>query len=619
MNDLLRLTGNVSLEAAANDKPRRLSISAYDGKPMMVSGLGNVVVDLTGLELPPTVPVLAQHENTLAAIVGQGKPSVVNGKLVLAVTLAPGDAALRVIELLQAGIGLEASIGAETIQRRYLQATQEATVNGAKIVAPVGGLTIVEKSRLRETSILPVGANLGTAVVLASKGVSKMSDSVNDPIQAAIATERDRIRKIEATLKNLPPTLQTAVSAAKDSCVSGEIGFEEFQAACLEAIRADRPAAPMVFGRASFAPTANHLSTALMVRAGFSAEAEKQFGANVMEQSKHLHGASLVDMCKAALLIDGKTPPTHRGEMIRAAVSSGSLPIALGSSMDKVLAAAYRTAPAAWRQFAAVKSAANFRTHTSLRPSFLGDLQPVAPGGELKHGSFQEETYTWSVATYAKMLSIDRTQIFNDDLSAFDQVVPAFGRAAARTLSGLVATTILANAGSFWSSGNLNYFSGASTNLQASSLATAIQYLRQMKDLAGNILDLQPAVLLVCPELEHVAKALVTSGTMQRYVASGTDQAPMGNPFENVAQVVVEPRLSDSGYTGYSTTAWWLFSAPQNEAVVVGFLDGLEAPTAEYFGMDSDPDTLAVTFRIYHDFGCSLGDYRASVMSKGAA
>ena len=140
-----------------------------------------------------------------------------------------------------------------------------------------------------------------------------------------------------------------------------------------------------------------------------------------------------------------------------------------------------------------------------------------------------------------------------------------------------------------------------------------------MKDLAGNLLDLTPAVLLVPPELEHTAKALVTSATMQRYVASGTDQAPMGNPFENVAQVVVEPRLSDSGFTGYSTIAWYLFSDVQNSAIAVGFLDGQEIPALESFGLDSDIDTLGMSFRVFHDFGCALADFRSSIMSKGEA
>ncbi len=72
--------------------------------------------------------------------------------------------------------------------------------------------------------------------------------------------------------------------------------------------------------------------------------------------------------------------------------------------------------------------------------------------------------------------------IVNDDASVFSDMLPGLARSAARTLNGLVATKLLANAGKFFGTGHANYFEGATTNLQASSLATAIKMLRQMKD-----------------------------------------------------------------------------------------------------------------------------------------
>ena len=214
-------------------------------------------------------------------------------------------------------------------------------------------------------------------------------------------------------------------------------------------------------------------------------------------------------------------------------------------------------------------------------------------------------------------LGIDRRDIVNDDASVFSDVLPGLARAAMRTLNGLVAKTLLANASSFFGTGHLNYFDGAATNLQASSLATAIKMLRQMKDAEGNLLDLQPSVLLVPPELEQTALALLHSSEVAR-VATG-DQLPTGNTFKDIAQLAVEPRLSDSGYTGYSAVAWYLFSDAMNAAVVVGFLDGMQSPTLETFGLDHDINTLSYGFRVYHDFGVALADFRAAIKSKGAA
>lgn len=624
MSDLLRLQGSIEIEAAAGDKkPRRLSILAYNGDQMTIDGFGPVVIALNGLDLPSAVPILADHNNTLASIIASGKPSIANGALTLTATLADSPAAVNVASLLASGVSLQASVGAEPTQRIFIKAGERVRVNGKDITAGAKGLLVVEKAALREVSIVPVGADGNTSVSLAAsqrKG-NLMPDTLPIDRDAILREERER----RTTIDRICADLQLDVAAAaqletiRAKCISGEIGVDVLRAGALDLLRASRASAPAVSASGNYITSADHLTAALMVRAGYGKAAEEAYGPNIMQQSQRLHDASLLDLCRAALMIDGRPSPHGRDAMIRAGLSTGSMPIALGNTANKIAATAYRMAPAAWRSFAAPKSCKDFKDHTSIRPTFAGDLLELGSGGEVKHGSFAEETFTYNIGTYAKQLQIDRKAIINDDASVFSEVVPGLSRAAMRTLNGLVATTILANAGSFWSTGNANYFEGAATNLQASSLATAIRYLRQMKDGDENLLDLQPAVLLVPPELEHTAKALVTSSTLQRYVASGTDQAPMGNPLENVAQVVVEPRLSDSGYSGHSATGWYLFSDPMNAGMVVGFLDGLDTPTLETFGLDADINHLSFGFRCFHDFGAALGDYRASIRSKGAA
>ncbi len=98
---------------------------------------------------------------------------------------------------------------------------------------------------------------------------------------------------------------------------------------------------------------------------------------------------SLVDLCRAALQVDGREAPSGRESLIRAALSSYSLPTALGDAANKVLLDAYTDSPATWRAFAASKSANDFKDHTGIRPSQTGDLEEVAPGGELKHGGLK--------------------------------------------------------------------------------------------------------------------------------------------------------------------------------------------------------------------------------------
>ena len=117
---------------------------------------------------------------------------------------------------------------------------------------------------------------------------------------------------------------------------------------------------------------------------------------------------------------------------------------------------AYVESPATWRPFAAVKSANDFKDHTGIRPSDTGDLTELPPGGEVKHGSVKEATYKYSIDTFGKMLSIDRRDIINDDLSLFDDTARSLGRSAMHSLTDLVDKVLLGNAGSFFSGGHGN-------------------------------------------------------------------------------------------------------------------------------------------------------------------
>lgn len=616
----IKFTGSVDIEAAAPG-PRKLAILAYTGGQMSVDGFGPLVLNLAGMTLPSTLPILSDHKNEIGSIIASGSPVVSGGTLSVKATLADSPAASNVVALLASGVSLQASVGAQATAKKYIAAGDKIQANGRTITAGNGGLMFIEKSVLKEISITPLGADASTSVSLTAKQERQnMSVEKETPptIETAIADERKRVAEVDRLCAglNFGHEQQAKADDLRAKAISGEISTDVLRDGLLQIIRASRAQAPAVYSGKSFAPTANHLSAALMVKAGFSGEAEKQFGATTMQQSQHLHGASLVDLCRAALQIDGKTPPTHRSEMIRASLSSGSLPVALGDSANKVLAGAYRAAPASWRAFASVKSAPNFKEMTSLRPSFAGDLQEVAPGGEVKHQSYSEETFSWQLGTYARQLQIGRQQILNDDASAFSEVIPSMGKAASRTLSNKVAEVILGNAGSFWATGSGNYQEGAGTALSSSSMASAIKLLRNMKDAENNLLDLTPQVLLVPSDLEPTARALLQSTEVLRVT---TDQLPTGNIYKDAFQLAVEPRLSSSDFTGYSTTGWYLFSDPSNAAIVVAFLDGVETPMVETFDFSSDINSLALGFRVVFDFGVSLADFRSSIFSKGAA
>lgn len=594
---------------AAPGKPSRLKIMAYNGGPMMVAGWGSVLIDLQGVDVSAGVPFLDAHRNALSSLLGQGEARVEGGRLLVEGDLAPTPAGRGVAELLAAGVRLQASVGLQPTKTRTLKAGEQITANGRTwdIDRPT---LYVEAGKLMEVSLLPLGADPATSVV---QGANMPDDNTTPDL---IAAERARVAGIMTECDRHADSFTAAgreqVAALQARAIAEGLALDAVKAGLLDILRTSRPTVPGQ-ARGDTGIGRQHVEAALLVRCGFVGLAEKTYGPDVMQQSRSMHSAALVDLAGHALRAAGREVPHDRGDLLRAAFSTGDMPVALSNTANKILLDQYTAAPSPWRSFALVRSCQDFKTNTGIRPTFALELEQLAPTGEIKHGSYNEEVYTWSVDTYAKMLSVSRQQMINDDLNAFSEVMPAMARAAARKLNDLVATRILANAGSFWSSGNGNYFEGAGTNLQASSLATALLKLRQMKDADGRLIDLMPRALYVPPELEPTALALINSTELSR--DTSTDNLPTANAWYKLASVQVDPRLSDSGFPGYSATGWYLFSDPG--AVVVGFLQGKRAPTVEM--TDTEFNTLGVQMRVYHDFGVALADTRLAIKSKGAA
>ena len=184
--------------------------------------------------------------------------------------------------------------------------------------------------------------------------------------------------------------------------------------------------------------------------------------------------------------------------------------------------------------------------------------------------------------------------------------------AAARSLSDLVWSVIHANGGSFFHSSNANLVTSGSA-LSATNLGAALSRMRKQRDADGNDLDIQPSTLVVGPELEMTARAILESTEVMQSAG-----LPNGNALKNAVSLVVEPRVSNlAKYSTALTTNWFVFAAPMAMPVCVGFLNGAEYPQIET--IDVGPNHLGTGIRCVFDFGCALGDFRAAQKASGAA
>jgi len=297
----------------------------------------------------------------------------------------------------------------------------------------------------------------------------------------------------------------------------------------------------------------------------------------------------------------------------------------LANVLNKFLLMGYLFVESSWRKVTAVRPVKDFKPTKSI--NLFGDFQYIQVGqdGQIKHATLQDQAFPNQAATYARILTINRQMIINDDLSGLTTTPQLMGRGAALKLNDVFWALFL-NPGNaddaiaFWSAShtNPNYFTGAATNLQSSSLTTAVLTYDQQVDPAGKPLGLDPEILLVPPELDTTARELMNAEYLVGTGQTSQARQPNTNIWRGRFEVVKSRYLSNSAYTGYSATGWYLLGPPGVIPVIeCAFLNGQEQPTVQT--AQAEFQTLGISIRGFFDFGVAMQNFRGGVKSKGAA
>src|SRR5690606_32449666 len=133
------ITATPSIEAAAGDKPKRFSMTAYNGGRLLIAGYRfPVVVELSSLKIArSSLPVHRDHDTS--RIVGHTESvQIVAGRIeVSGVLSGANEHAREVRESAGNGFPWEASIGARPGRVELVQAGAKVRVNGREFEGPV--------------------------------------------------------------------------------------------------------------------------------------------------------------------------------------------------------------------------------------------------------------------------------------------------------------------------------------------------------------------------------------------------------------------------------------------------------------------------------------------------
>jgi len=632
--DTLEFTAPLEVQAAKDTKKTvTFSLNVYNGKPIRVDAFASpVLVVLKGARFEkPVTPVIMDHDTNKR--LGHTTRQTIDRRGIRAegeVSSSMG-VATGFVEDARSGFPFQVSLGASVDHATFIPEGETVTANGGEFEGP---LIVADQVTIKELSVCVLGADSDTSVKISAtrmKG-NDMPSEMNYDLKAyrrQQAAEDLRISQIQDIAATRPHN-----ETLNPQATGGARTVAEFRASAIEngmdprdfelgLMRAGRPSPqdvpPQTYG--SPGGSSHHLSgnpakviqAAMLMRAGYEKDAETKLGPQVMEAAHPFRSASLVDMARLALQASGMQAPLGRSEMLKAAISTNLLQEALNGGLETVVGAAFTRAPATWRSFASIKPLGSFREHSVVDPYQRGQLEAVGKDGEIKSGWLSEVTASLKLDTYAKRISISRQDFINDNLGIFDEISTVFASQAIRRVNNLVYATIMANGGSHFASGNGNYITDA---LTIAGLSAAVTKMRKQTDLDGEDLDIVPRVLVVPPELETTGRQILESIEVSR--SDSNDNEPTGNALRSIATLEVESRLSNTTkFDNANAEQWYLFGGPESGNVHVGFLDGNETPTVETFGLDSDPNMLALSFRVYIDAACCLGNPRSGVYSLG--
>lgn len=659
---------------AGRGGPRRFRILAYSGGLLPVDGFSHpVVVDLQGLEAG-AVPIVLNHQVTTENTVGEATNVVNTGHNLSLAGQVTGQSqqVLDVLAQADAGHRWQASIGCLVHSTQDIPAGEVVTVNGQQFRGPV---IIARRSTLRETSVLPVGADSHTSVNLAASAKGKQMDfeqwAADKGFETANLSPDAKAfltSLFDAEMNSTPGTPPSATGASTTASALIDLratrAADHVRIAAIEAVAARHPMICATAIRDSWTPdkaelavlkasTRMHSSPNNQIRSGApdshqvlcasfalncggsQAFLAKSYGESVIDAASRIEnrGATLKTIFDCVIQAAGMTEHSNRmtDSFIRAAfaasrkleasgLSTMSLPGILSNSANKLLLEGYQMIRPTWRSFCAVGNLQDLKAAKRYRLTPSGDFDELPHDGKIKHMVLnQEDAYSIQGATYAKMVALSRTAIINDDLSAFESIPTALGRMAAIKLEKLVFTLLLANVGSFFSVGNSNYLSGGGSALSITSLTAAERAFLLRTDANGDPVLITPDTLLVPPSLSVTANQLIRDVQVVAVgVGASASVTPSGNPYAGRFSVEVSPWLENANLPGYSTTGWYLLAKPQGKAglLEVGFLNGQEQPTIENGELDFDQ--LGIALRGYHDIGVTLQDGKFGVLNVGA-
>lgn len=337
------------------------------------------------------------------------------------------------------------------------------------------------------------------------------------------------------------------------------------------------------------------VTDAIALRAGLKIE-KPAMGATEL---RHLN---MVELSKEVLERSGESVRGKSAfEIATRAMNTASLQLVFANVTNKVLTNAYQETPTTYQMFSRITTANDFKEMSRVKLSELPDVTKIAEGADYPEVVLGEDAEKYSIDTYGGVVLFTRQAMVNDDLGALLRTPQLLGASLARTVNKSVYDML---GGSHIMSDTKELFSADHKNLLAltltiQNLSKAKAAMKRQTGLKGAALNIDPAFLVVGPELEFEARQIVAS------VVDPTKNNAAVNVLYNSVQVIVDANIPDK--------TWYLLAnTNQIDTMEVAFLNGINVP---YIEQDIKFENDAIRMKARLDFGAKAIDFRGMVKS----
>lgn len=539
------------------------------------------------ISTPAVIPVLLDHSASINAMGGRIDPAslrIERGLLVGTAHLSDAPASDQALSLARSGV-------AASVKASFAQSD----------LSPLGdGSMLANRWVLRSVALVPEPADQLAVTRSAHPSLSSYSPSMSELNQApADEQQEETISRSELRRQNAILRACAAAKLPEDFTQELLDSGKTMEEAAFQIVRHQR------LKQEAMSSAGHPAQIPIMGSIGTSAPADGL--EQVIERA--IRGQALAEPLAYTLRKLGFAGGSDE-EVLRSAMagrqryisrdgggmmSTSDLPSLLLSTGTRYLQEQYGAPARGIRQLARPRTLTDFREVGVLDVGLVGKPTKILEGGEIKFGSATETAGTYGASRYGLGLSFSFEAMKNDDLGGIGRVLEEFAGAHLSEEGDALAALLAGNGGTAPDGKALfhnDHANSLTAALTVDGLGDAIQKLRVQKNIGGRYINLEPAFLLVGPEMETQGAQLLSD------LWRATTPAD-SNPWRSL-QLLVEPSLANA--------TWYLVAGGNRRPFELGQVVGLPRMQQE-----EDFSTSAYRMKTEHAFGCAVADVRVIV------